>query len=344
MEKDIPDYIERIKNLPPPRKTFMEIMKVNRSEVHIANLLAYFFRSEESHGLGKVFLKALFETHSYCFNETGKTDRYGKKLLEFGHNLNPDSARFRKVEHAKSIHELLKSDVQVTTEEITNRTDQKQKRIDLVVETDECVVCIEFKINHELNNPLEIYQNQIKEKELAFQQSGKKPRDLFFIALSPYKKAPQESVQKFIDEGENVFREVILSHFVKNIVQSIPNNYFVENVNNPYSQYLIDFIQTINNRAINHWRTLVLLDLKEKLPSDLITVHEPRYFGFLQFHSDGFRYKIRIRHNDHFIIEKWAKQEGNKYELEKTCAPLELSNANGYDAVKNTLKEMMHRP
>lgn len=340
---DITKCINEIKNLPPPRKTFMEILEVNRSEVHVANLLAYFFRSEESHELGDTFLKALFETNSYCFNKTGQTDRDEKKLLEFGWNLNPDSPSFGKVKHAKSIQALLKSQVKVTTEEITERTNQKQKRIDLVVQTDECVVCIEFKINHELNNPLEIYQNQIKEMELEFQQSGKKPRDLFFIALSPYKKAPNESVQKFIDNGENVFREVILSHFVANIVKNIPANYFIENVNTPHSQYLVDFIQTINNRAINHWRTQILLDLKAKLPVGLKTVHEPRYFGFLQFHSGGSRYKIRIRHNNQFVIEKWTKPNGKDYELEKTYKRFELS-MEGYEAVLASTKEIKQNP
>lgn len=334
----------------------MEILGVNRSEVHVANLLAYFFRSEESHGLGKVFLKSLFETHSYHFkkkkkteedeaNEKAELEKEAKKeslLFKYGRKQNIETGNFEKATPPESINSFIDnlSNVQVKTEDPTADTQEKQKRIDLVLSTDECVVCIEFKINHELNNPLRIYQERIKNKEKKFYEKNKKQRDLFFIVLTPYKKAPSEAVQEFIDGGENEFREMVLSHFVENVVKNIPANYFIENVNNPYSQYLIDFIQTINNRAINHWRTQVLLDLKEKLPSGLITVHEPRYFGFLQFHADGFRYKIRIRHNDHFVVEKWSKGKDKEYELVETSVPLELTNANRYIAVLDAFEDM----
>lgn len=353
---DIEDCIERIKNLPPPRKTFMEIMKVNRSEVHIANLLAYFFRSEESHGLGKVFLKSLFETHSYHFKKKKKTEedeasekaeleKEAKKeslLFKYGRKRNIETGSFEKATPPESIDSFIDnlSNVQVKTEDPTADTQEKQKRIDLVLSTDECVVCIEFKINHELNNPLRIYQERIENKEKKFYEKNEEQRDLFFIVLTPYKKAPSEAVQEFIDGGKNEFREMVLSHFVENVVKNIPANYFIENVNNPYSQYLVDFIQTINNRAINHWRTLVLLDLKAKLPAGLKTVHEPRYFGFLQFHFGGFRYKIRVRHNHQFVIEKWTKPNGKNYELEKTYKTFELS-MEGYEAVLTAVKEIM---
>ena len=338
------EYIERIKSLPPPRKTFMEIMKVHRSEVHIANLLAYFFRSEEKHGLGKIFLRALFETNSYYFKKTDENEGNESELFGHAYTLSPNDDRFKKTENQTTLNTFIErlSKIQVKTEDPTIKTEKKQKRIDLVLTTDECVVCIEFKINHELNNPLKVYQNHIRKMELEFQESGKGQRDLFFVVLSPYRKEPTESVQNFINQGENVFREMILSHFVKNVVKNIPGNYFIENVNNPYSQYLIDFIQTINNRANNHWRTKILADLQVHIKKNLSPDLKINTFdqGFIQIHYKTFIYKIRIKHNRQFVIEEWSK--GKIYKLKKSYPPLELSNTDGYKAVLNSLKDILN--
>jgi hypothetical protein len=44
--------------IPKFKKTYLEILKVSRREVPIANLLAYFFDPNESHGLGELYIKA----------------------------------------------------------------------------------------------------------------------------------------------------------------------------------------------------------------------------------------------------------------------------------------------
>jgi hypothetical protein len=356
----IEKHIEHIKTLPPHRKTFMEIMKVHQSEVHMANLLAFFFKSEEKHGLGKVFLKSLFETDSFYFKK--KTDEKEENrgvLFEHGYKLKLEAGEaeeFEKIEFQENLDktELQKlrdnfinnlSKVKVEVEDRTIDTKDAQKRIDLVLSTDKCVVCIEFKINHDLNNPLDTYQERIKGIEREFQEKNKKrfqekkkdSRDLFFIVLTPYKKPPTESVQNFIDSGQNKFREMILSHFVKNAVKNIPENYFIENVNNPYSQYLIDFIQTINNRAISHRRTCILKELQKNLSPVLKSEYHDK--GFIEIHLEKLRYKIRIMNNRVFVIEEWSKD--NEYvEIHKT---LELS-MEGYEAVLNALDEIMEKP
>ena len=61
-----------------PRKTFMEILKVNQREVPFANVLAYFFRPNEKHGLGDFFIQSLLNTN--C-QELDKEKSIDKKLL-----------------------------------------------------------------------------------------------------------------------------------------------------------------------------------------------------------------------------------------------------------------------
>ena len=65
-----------------PRKTFMEILKVNQREVPFANVLAYFFRPNEKHGLGDLFIQSLLNTN--C-QELDKEKSIDKKLLLENH-------------------------------------------------------------------------------------------------------------------------------------------------------------------------------------------------------------------------------------------------------------------
>lgn len=306
------NLVNDLGKLPEPRKTFMEIMKVNNSEVHMANLLAYFFKSEEHHGLGKVFIEALLETNSYQLKSTddkGKVDDQNTKLIDHSWKLSEDKKTFEKTKDSISFKDLVPkpSRVRVEIEEFTNKTEKKKKRIDLVLKTDECVVCIEFKINHELNNPLELYQKQIIEIEKEFQEEKAKKREVFFVVLTPYKKKPSELVQKFIDEKKNCFREIILSHFVKNVVKRIPANYFIENIDNYNTQYLVDFIQTIQNREIRYKRTLLLEDLNKLIVKLNINskYHSNNNGGFIELRRGDAILKIRIKNNK-YQIEDWS--------------------------------------
>lgn len=338
MTMDINKCIEDLKCLPAPKKTFMEIMKVHQSEVHIANLLAYFFRSEESHGLGSTFLAALFQTNSYRLKKSIDTETESAPLFNYRYRLNPEKATLVSFESSElQPHFVSKlSRVHVTTEDLTVNATDKQKRIDLLLTTDECVVCIEFKINHDLNNPLQTYQDHIKEIELDFWKKTQRQRDLFFIVLTPYRKSPSESVQRFIDTNDNVFREMILSHFTKSLMRNIPENYFIENFSNTHSQYLVDFIQTINNRKSRYYQLEILNDLKNHLGSRLKSdVLESR--RCLEIHSVNHRFKIRIKSNRQFVLEKWSKTN----QLEKAFPPLELTNANNYADVLNELNLIM---
>jgi len=349
---NIETYIEELKELPEPRKTLMEIMKAHKSEVHMANILAYLFKSEEKHGLGKTFIEALLESNSYSFKTTSqdkdKTESNKEKaLIKNALNLTSgDELKSFVKSESKEVKDFVNglSRVHVKAEDTTDNTNQKKKRIDLLLETKECIICIEFKINHVLNNPLDVYQEQIKKMEEDYQKKGNKPRDIFFIVLTSQKKTPEDNVQEFIDtrqghESRNFFRQVILSHLIKNVVKKIPNEYFIEQYSNPDAQYLTDLIQTIQNREVRFKRSEILKDLlnhvKDKYDSEYFS--KGGYGGFIQVKSINSRYKIRLTTNIQIQMECWSKD--NIREI--TYAPLPLSCLNKYETIIQTLSDLI---
>jgi uncharacterized protein (UPF0216 family) len=346
----IAKYIEDLKELPEPRKTFMEIMKAHKSEVHVANILAYFFKSEEKHGLNKIFLEALLESNSYLLKNTNqvKANIEGdneNRLIENAFNLEGELFIKNKSSiEVKSYFNRL-SRVQVEVEDLTD----EKKRIDLILKTNECVVCIEFKINHVLDNPLEKYQNKIKKIESEYRKEGNDGRDLFFIVLTPNKKVPMNNVQKFINtpqdtesdesESKNLFRQVILSHFIKKVIEKIPNGYFNEHDSNLEAQYLKDFIQTIQNREVRFKRSEILKDLFNHIKYKHKSEYHSKggYGGFIEIKTKNANYKIRFTNNRQVQLECWSKS--NKFE--RTMATLPLSNSNDYNSIKKSLSELI---
>ena len=55
-------FINKITSKPVTPKTFSEIMKTHNTEVPMANLLEFFFKPNEKHNLGDLFIKSLLNT------------------------------------------------------------------------------------------------------------------------------------------------------------------------------------------------------------------------------------------------------------------------------------------
>lgn len=131
-----------------PKKTFMEILKVHNKEVPFANLLAFFFRPKETHELGTLFIDSLLE----MINEK-------------------EYSAIEKIDYDK------KFKVEVHVEKKTSIGN----RIDILIVTNTFVICIEFKIDHDLDNPLEDYKKYIEEHS-EYSQLKK-----HYLVLTPYK-------------------------------------------------------------------------------------------------------------------------------------------------------------
>ncbi len=118
----LPQYIEDLKNLPEPKRTLLEIMKVHNKEVSMSNLLVYFFDDKKNHGLKNVFLEALLNTNYLEVN--GENKNFGDPLIKLIKN----------------------QEVGNIINVIAEQRIEGDKRIDILIETENHVICIEFKI------------------------------------------------------------------------------------------------------------------------------------------------------------------------------------------------------
>lgn len=254
-----------------PRKTFMEVLKVHNKEVPFANLLAFFFKPKEKHNLDTLFIDAFLEIASVNAPKYEKTK------------------------------------VKVIVEQPTDSKDPEnpKKRIDILIITDTFVICIEFKINHVLNNPLDEYKAYV---EKNFSDS----RSKYYFVLAPKK---LKAVEKAKDNKD--FKQIILSHFIKKVKEKFNENNEKYKPNESYD-YFKDFIQTVENRKIRYERNLILEELKKGLIKQNVSseYHKNTKGGFLEIDKKNYKLKVRFK-SEGIQIEKWE----NKSFLETVYGP-----------------------
>ena len=261
-----------------PRKTFMEILKVNQREVPFANVLAYFFRPNEKHGLGDLFIQSLLNTDCQELDEEKSID---KKLLLDNYFTNDllKQPIYRKVDF---------EDVKVEYPTIDGN------RIDIVIKKDDFVICIEFKINHDLDNPLQDYVDTI--------YNDFPDKKFYFVVLTPFRKGAKSKALDYLENNKNEFKQVILKHFFEKIQQGLPTDFALK----PENQYFTDFIQTVKNRTIKHQRILLFHKLLKKIPE--LKYNSKKNNGFFEIQKKDFVLKIRIVENG-WQFEKWIDND-----------------------------------
>jgi hypothetical protein len=247
----------KLPNIPRTEKIILEILKVHQREVPMANLLAFLFNPKEKHKLGSLFIDSLLETDCY---ELDKNKPKNGQLNKYGYVLDGDT--FKVSTQMNDKYSLANS----SESKIKVEKSESRKRIDLFITNDKekFAIIIEFKINHHLNNPLEIYRKSVeKEKYKDYQ--------LFFVVLTPNKK-DAGSMNIKIDQ----FKQIVLSDFIQTIKAKLSYVDFIElNKTNPYFQYFLQFINTIENRKKNHEiRELVL---KYKLTPEVLHKDDDLY-------------------------------------------------------------------
>lgn len=288
-----------------PQKTFMEILKVHNKEVPFANLLAFFFNPKEEHNLETLFIDALLES-----NFTHK-----------GENANNETCIGKIVYN--------KNEVKVKTEVLTHN----KKRIDILIISDVFVFCIEFKINHDLNNPLEDYKQYI-EKEFP-------NKHYYYFILTPYVKEVIGSAKEYFEKN-NEFKQIILSHFIKNVNEKLQELYpTYESENMYYKYYFKDFIQTVENRKIRSKRHDVFTFLKEIINEKIKPFNcEFHKKGFLEIRLKHFNLKIRIK-NSGWQIEKWFKDENGKWFKDEKIVYIEKNK--NYNDIVNEVEKIINK-
>jgi hypothetical protein len=263
-----------------PKKTFMEILKVHNKEVPFANLLAFFFRPKEKHGLETLLIDSLLDTKHTSIS-MNKTEELTLEKIEYD---------------AKSVEVLVE------------KKTKNGNRIDILIITNTFVLCIEFKINHSLNNPLEDYKKYIEEHS----EYSKKKK--YYLILTPFKKDPIGDAKMYFKEN-NEFKHIILSHFIKTVKKKNEQNFrgdiYEKNI---YQQYFEEFIQTIENREIRFKRRIALTELSDDLNKSLLNkgleskYHLNNQGGFLEIKKDTSALKIRIK-SGIWQMEKWKNNK-----------------------------------
>jgi len=287
----------------------MEILRVHNREVPFANLLAFFFNPKEKHELNTLFIDALLETR---FTHLGKNES-----VEISPRI--------PVYDANSI----KVAVEVTTSE--------NNRIDILITSNTFTICIEFKINHDLNNPLDDYKKFVNDKYSNQQH--------YFFVLTPYKKEAIGIAKEYF-ESNNEFKQIILSHFINKVkekLQELYPNYESENIYFKY--YFKDFIQTVENRKIHSKRHEVYTELKlainKKIKSKDFLSCELRKSEFLEIKLQHSYLKIKIRiTTSGWQIEKWIKQIKKWKKDEKTLVYLEKEKS--YNDIVKELEKFIN--
>jgi hypothetical protein len=307
-------------------KTYMEILKAHNREVQFANALAFFFRPNEKHGLKTLFIDALLKTNCTELKTEFKKDSHKK-----GNSLVFQNGYFGDNQNTYINYNIEKVEVKVEVPTSGKKSELKfdedvksedKKRIDILIETDTFIICIEFKINHDLDNPLEIYRDFIRKKKDAIKKRK------YFIVLTPNEKRPIKDAEKFINASSVVnanseFKQVILSHFFKEIRINLDNPptsnlYDIEQFKaNQYFQYFLDFEKTVKNREIRSKRHKVLKSLNQEI-NNRISTCELHSKGFLEIKKVDYDLKIRIITKSNEIdakyvpgwqIEKWVKNK-----------------------------------
>ncbi|ALJ00755.1 PD-(D/E)XK nuclease family protein [Rufibacter tibetensis] len=276
-----------------PRKTFMEILKVNQREVPFANLLGFFFRPRERHGLNKLFLEALLNT--WC-SDIGHADNGdGESIVRNRGYKNNLTSRLAN-------GSIESSSILVKVEQPTGL----EKRIDILIESDDFVVCIEFKINHDLDNPLEEYKRYVIEN-----YPGKLH---FYIVLTPFKKEAIGEARRYFGQHTE-FKQVILSHFFLQVKEELHRFHTNENEVNEYYRYFTDFVQTVENRKIKTLRSQAFKTLQGELnKSGLNCEYHTKNGGFLEIKVKNEASKIRLK-PDGWQLEKWVNKKLTDYTL-----------------------------
>ena len=195
---DLYKLIHEFGKIPKPKKakTFLEICGYPHYENVCSNILKYFLNPKNEHGLNDLVLNALVK----IIDEKFKFD------IDF-HNINIER-EFRTINN---------------------------KRLDILIQTDNYVIGIENKIYHSLNNDLIDYSKTIQ----SYCSHNKIPIN---IILSLYGLSNPDDINK---ANEAKFINITYAELFRGIKQDLGNH--IHSYNPTYLNYLTDFIKTMQN-------------------------------------------------------------------------------------------------
>lgn len=207
MEQELVDFQKLLDDfskihIPKEEKTFMGICQYpgSRFEEICSRILAFYFNPKEDHGFRDLWFRALYQ----CVENSE------------GYNISQD--------------------IKIRLEEYTYYAEESNKRIDIIIETDDTVYAIENKIGALLYNNLAIYAQHIDNCD------DYKCKKKVKIVLTAHILGPDEK-QKAKDNG---FMGVSYKTLFEN-VNAISGDYIASNNLNQVA-FMFDFMKTLNNK------------------------------------------------------------------------------------------------
>lgn len=308
-----------------PYKTYMEILKVNNREVPFSNLLAFFFRPKEKHGLNDIFIKALLNTK--CSELIANSSLIKDNLLV------ANGFGFENIENIIGNNVKVIVEQPTTKEQNLLKSELNKKRIDILIVAQNFLICIEFKINHDLNNPLNEYKNFVIEK---YPDKRK-----YYVILTPFRKEIKNNAKNNVE-----FKQIILSHFIENVKNCLPLDFKTNLTTNKYYDYFIDFIQTVENRKIKYERNIFFENLIKELQQskEIKSKYHLQKNEFLEIKNNELKLKLRFfvnksqftAQNIGWRLENWTESKNELIEtIDKNTELKEIAYK-----IKNSLKKI----
>lgn len=192
--EQIKEMLIKFKSIPKIKEkkpTYLEIAGFPHYENVISNIVSFFLDTKEVHGFGDLFIKSLLE----CVK-------------------------------SEKINEYKIETVSVEREVVT----ENKKRIDILIETNDEIICIENKIFANLYNDLNEYAKYV----LA---NNKLKKEVINVILSLDKINSNLPTDGF----ENITYKELFEKINSNI------GHFISYINSDYLKYLLDFKYTIYN-------------------------------------------------------------------------------------------------
>jgi hypothetical protein len=202
------------------QKTFLELLERNTREVTYSKMLAFLLHSDNSHYFGDLFVRSLIQA-------------YLQSLNSIDHSFIKS-----KSDTIDKLSRLLESKIETTdylTEEKTSN-ENNGKFIDIIIESDYFVICIENKIYASLDNDLEEYS-------LYLEKGKYLNKDLKIkIVLSLFRINDEKNNNKMINSN---FINVTYKSFLEIIELNIGS--YLNEKNQYFWQVVHDFKKTIFN-------------------------------------------------------------------------------------------------
>lgn len=189
---ELQSWLSSLKQIPPKQQrknTLMDIVGISHLENNWSDIYAYFFKQNENHGLGRLFIDTLNELTAQCT---------GCPPLEM-------------------------SEYSVVREDMVPDNKGNLKRIDLLIQNDEEVFIVENKVYARLYNRLDLYWN--KPKVLEENKRGvvlslweTKPTHPSFVNITHEKfaKAIEQGLPRYFKDASPKAL-MLLQDFIQNI-------------------------------------------------------------------------------------------------------------------------------